>query len=123
MHSGSLFVKLTENIPSMGLLLLVGPPLPLPGLTTVTEDNHQPIRPFPRWLLVGFVLMGIAAFSGLGAMLYQAILMVSSGRGLETYRTFWLVEFNWIGFLRRCCPCARRRSCLASAGACAMAFP
>ena len=68
----------------------------------MTEDNHQPVRPFPRWLLVGFVLMGIAAFSGLSAMLYQAILMVSSGRGLETYRTFWLVEFNWVGFLVLC---------------------
>jgi hypothetical protein len=25
--------------------------------------------------------------------------MVRAGRGLETYRTFWLVEFNWLGFL------------------------
>ena len=25
--------------------------------------------------------------------------MVRSGRGLESYRTFWLVEDNWIGFL------------------------
>ena len=68
----------------------------------MTEDNRQPVRPFPRWLLVGFLLMGIAAFSGFGAMLYKAILMVSSGRGLETYRTFWLVEFNWVGFLVLC---------------------
>ena len=32
-------------------------------------------------------------------MLYTAVQMVRSGRGLDTYRTFWLVEFNWIGFL------------------------
>jgi hypothetical protein len=25
--------------------------------------------------------------------------MVLDGRGLETYRTPWLVEFNWIGLL------------------------
>lgn len=32
-------------------------------------------------------------------MISKAIDMVRSGRGLETYHTFWLVEFNWIGFL------------------------
>ncbi|MGB7989641.1 MAG: hypothetical protein WCF44_09595 [Candidatus Methylophosphatis roskildensis] len=51
---------------------------------------------------MGFVLMGIASFSGLGAMLYNAIQMVSTGRGLETYRTYWLVEFNWVSFLVLC---------------------
>jgi hypothetical protein len=25
--------------------------------------------------------------------------MVLDGRGAETYRTFWLVQFNWIGVL------------------------
>ena len=25
--------------------------------------------------------------------------MVLDGRGAETYRTFWLVEFNWVGVL------------------------
>lgn len=32
-------------------------------------------------------------------MITKAVDMVRSGRGLETYRTFWLVEFNWFGFL------------------------
>lgn len=32
-------------------------------------------------------------------MISKAINMVRAGRGLETYRTFWLVEFNWLGFL------------------------
>lgn len=35
-------------------------------------------------------------------MLSTAVQMVASGRGLETYRTFWLVEFNWLGFLVLC---------------------
>ena len=35
-------------------------------------------------------------------MLLKAVHMVSTGRGLETYRTFWLVEFNWVGFLVLC---------------------
>lgn len=32
-------------------------------------------------------------------MISKAIDMVRAGRGLETYRTFWLVEFNWLSFL------------------------
>lgn len=32
-------------------------------------------------------------------MISKAVDMVRAGRGLETYRTFWLVEFNWLGFL------------------------
>ena len=33
------------------------------------------------------------------AMAERALTMVMAGRGLETYRTFWLVEFNWVGLL------------------------
>jgi hypothetical protein len=50
-------------------------------------------------MVAGEVLSGVASFFGLGYMLYTAVQMVRSGRGLETYHTFWLVEFNWIGFL------------------------
>jgi len=50
-------------------------------------------------MVVGFILSGVASIFGLGYMLYTAVQMVRSGRGLETYHTFWLVEFNWIGFL------------------------
>lgn len=32
-------------------------------------------------------------------LIEQAISKVASGRGLETYRTVWLVEFNYIGVL------------------------
>lgn len=53
-------------------------------------------------MAVGFVVAGLASFSGLAYMLVTAIQMVSSGRGLETYRTFWLVEFNWLSFLVLC---------------------
>lgn len=52
-----------------------------------------------RLLQVGFAIAGVAALSGLGYMVMTAIEMVRSGRGLETYRTFWLVEFNWVSFL------------------------
>src|SRR5215468_2499919 len=56
-------------------------------------------RPIPTPMAIGFVLSGVASVFGLGYMLYTAVQMVRTGRGLETYRTFWLVEFNWIGFL------------------------
>ena len=32
-------------------------------------------------------------------MIFIAIEKIRAGRGLDTYRTHWLVEFNWIGFL------------------------
>ncbi len=48
---------------------------------------------------IGFALLGIASFGGLLAMVLTGIEKVHSGHGLDTYRTTWLVEFNWIGFL------------------------
>lgn len=53
-------------------------------------------------MAIGFVVAGLASFSGLGYMISTAIQMVRAGRGLETYRTFWLVEFNWVSFLALC---------------------
>ena len=47
----------------------------------------------------GFVLAGLAGFAGMVGILGQAITKVATGRGLETFRTVWLVEFNYIGVL------------------------
>lgn len=68
------------------------------------QFSSQPRQPrsFPRWVTVGVVAAGLASFFGLAYMLSTAVHMVASGRGLETYRTFWLVEFNWLGFLMFC---------------------
>jgi len=38
-------------------------------------------------MVAGEVLSGVASFFGLGYMLYTAVQMVRSGRGLETYHT------------------------------------
>ncbi len=57
----------------------------------------------PKRLLFGFGLMAFASFSGLAWMVTVAFRKVLAGEGLETYRTFWLVEFNWIGFLIAIC--------------------
>jgi hypothetical protein len=43
--------------------------------------------------------MGLAAVAGLSRIISVAIDKVASGNGLETYRTVWLVEFNYIGVL------------------------
>jgi hypothetical protein len=43
--------------------------------------------------------MGLAGLAGVARILLIAIDKVASGRGLETYRTVWLVEFNYIGIL------------------------
>jgi len=69
--------------------------------STVTKElfSEWRSRKIPRFLAIGFLVAGLASFAGLGHMIFTAIEMVRSGRGLETYRTFWLVEFNWVGFL------------------------
>jgi hypothetical protein len=70
--------------------------------TEVTEEKHISKHACPRWMQVGVVFSGIASIFGFGAMFLKAVHMVSTGRGLETYHTVWLVEFNWIGFLILC---------------------
>jgi hypothetical protein len=52
-----------------------------------------------RWISVGIVIQGIASVPGLAAMSLIAVTMVQSGRGMETYRSVWLVEDSWIGLL------------------------
>lgn len=52
-----------------------------------------------RWMMAGFVVMTIASFSGLAAMITIAMEKIRTGKGFETYRTTWLVEFNYIGML------------------------
>jgi hypothetical protein len=52
-----------------------------------------------RLIFCGIFIGGIGGAFTLGYMVYTAIQMVSAGKGLETYRTHWLVNFNWYGFL------------------------
>lgn len=64
------------------------------------DDNSKPNKaPLPRWMAVGFVVFGLASFVGFVGLVLRALAMVRDGRGMETYRTFFLVEFNWIGVL------------------------
>jgi hypothetical protein len=62
------------------------------------HDETPPARP-SRLLIAGVWLGGVAGVGGVVAMLLIAIEKVRIGQGLDTYRTHWLVEFNWIGFL------------------------
>ena len=43
--------------------------------------------------------MGIGSVIGLIAMIVTGLEKVHTGHGLDTFRTTWLVEFNWVGFL------------------------
>jgi hypothetical protein len=63
-----------------------------------TEVNGA-ARRVSNWMVTAFVLSSVASVFGLASIVYTAIQMVRAGRGLETYRTVWLVEFNWIGLL------------------------
>lgn len=53
----------------------------------------------PRWISIGFVIAGMASIFGLAGMILIALTAVQSGQGMETFRTFWLVDERWIGFL------------------------
>ena len=65
---------------------------------------EEPAKPAQANTSSNLVFYGITIF-GLGGilwliyMIYTAINMIVTGKGLETYRTFWLVQFNWYGFL------------------------
>ena len=52
-----------------------------------------------RLVIVGIWIAGAAGVGGILAMVLIAIEKVRTGRGLDTYRTHWMVEFNWVGFL------------------------
>ena len=64
----------------------------------MTEYNATVVRP-PRWLVVGAWIAGIASVGGMVAMVFIAIDKIRTGHGLDTFRSHWLVEDNWIGFL------------------------
>ena len=52
-----------------------------------------------RWFWPSFTLMALAGVAGVARITSIAIDKVASGHGLDTYRTVWLVEFNYIGVL------------------------
>ncbi len=52
-----------------------------------------------RWLCWGIFIAGLTAVAGLSRLISVAIDKVASGQGLDTYRTVWLVEFNYVGVL------------------------
>ncbi|MBI2751089.1 MAG: hypothetical protein HYX43_17635 [Burkholderiales bacterium] len=64
----------------------------------MTKRNASSTPP-SRLMAVGAWVGGIASVGGMVAMVLIAIDKVSTRHGLDTYRTNWLVEDNWIGFL------------------------
>lgn len=67
--------------------------------TGAEKTPQKDPRHLPRWMCIGMVIMGISSFFAVGYMLCKALYMLGLGRGLETYRTAWLVQYDWIGFL------------------------
>ena len=62
----------------------------------------KPIKPAKASLLflaIGLFLFALAGFAGIATMVTEAISKVRDGKGFETYRTTWLVEFSYVGFL------------------------
>lgn len=61
------------------------------------HDSMVPRR-HRRLISTGFIIAGMASVFGCATMMYLAVTAVRNGRGLETFRTVWLVEDSWIGF-------------------------
>lgn len=64
---------------------------------TPTTDNepHSHHRP----LKAGLLIAGLGSLGALVAMVVTGIERVNAGHGLDTYRSFWLVELNWVAFV------------------------
>ena len=92
------------RISNAGRRLISSSSLGLPGLAVVqiklsmTKRNGSS-TPASRLIVVGAWVAGIVSVGGLVAMVLIAIDKVSAGHGLDTFRTKWMVEDNWIGFL------------------------
>ena len=64
----------------------------------MTKQPSGAARPSLR-VLLGITVAGLASVVSVAAMAVMAWEKFQTGRGWEAYRTHWLVEFNWIGFL------------------------
>jgi hypothetical protein len=64
----------------------------------MTKQPGNARRP-PHFVVLGIVLGGLGSVVALAAMALIAWEKVQTGLGWESYRTHWLVEFNWVGFL------------------------
>lgn len=54
---------------------------------------------FPRWISIGWIIVLLSSVAGLARLIADAIDKVASGQGAQTYRTFWLVEFSYVGLI------------------------
>jgi uncharacterized membrane protein len=52
-----------------------------------------------RRIRIGLFLAGLGSLVALVTMVVTGLEKVRMGHGLESFRTVWLVEVNWIGFL------------------------
>jgi hypothetical protein len=55
--------------------------------------------PSMRFLLLGFALAGLGSVAVLYQLVSVAVEKLRAGKGFETYRTVWLVEFSYVGVL------------------------
>lgn len=52
-----------------------------------------------RLITIGIFVAGLGSLAALVTMVVTGLEKVRMGHGLDGYRTVWLVEVNWIGFL------------------------
>jgi uncharacterized membrane protein YcjF (UPF0283 family) len=65
------------------------------GAETVDREPHDR----SRLIRIGIFVAGLGSLAALVTMVLTGLERVRMGHGLDGYRTVWMVEVNWIGFL------------------------
>jgi hypothetical protein len=66
------------------------------------ERHSSPQKPSglsTRFFLLGLALAGLGSLAALYQLVMLAVEKIRAGKGFDTYHTFWLVEFSYVGFL------------------------
>lgn len=87
--------KYRERVSKLANLLLLEDNV----VKSFSAGEAAPLRPPSRFILTGIWVTAIASFSGMVAMILLALDKIQTGHGLDTFRSYWLVEDSWIGFI------------------------
>ena len=63
------------------------------------EPERKSVPREVRLVLLGFIVFTLASLGGLYQLVALAVEKVLAGKGFETYHTFRLVEFSYVGVL------------------------
>jgi hypothetical protein len=67
-------------------------------MPTPTDEQELRKPSIPRkWIVVTLIATSVLSAAVLVGMALTAFMMIRNGRGQESFRTAWLVEYDWNG--------------------------